>query len=392
MFLLLFSLASSARWAVLMAGSNDWYNYRHQADIATIYDLLINRSFPADHIITIAYNDIPSDSKNPYRNKLFHNVDHHNMYHGASHIDYTGGKVTAQSFYDVLTGNKTAGKVLESTAEDDVFIYYDNHGADGILGVPDGVLEYITFERLQECVNTMHKKGMYKRLLFMVEACESGHLPGFIKAPNAVVITAAKYSESSMGSIFDPDVDNYLSNEFTFAAIDLINQTDLKISEFYDKLVKGTPSSTPQIGGGGYEALKDTYISTWFGEYKNEPKNVLAKPRPKIVEKMSQREVLRHLLKKRGDLHSLKKLHALDANRAKIEKKLKDIAYLLNIDDLNKVENPTKENWSCFFKALEAFTKKNGNLHQDDMGLTRKLLDMCAVRSEENVIKAVHVI
>ena len=393
MFFLLSSLAACGRWAVLMAGSSDWYNYRHQADIATLYDLLINRSFPPEHIITVAYDDEPYLAENPYRGKLFHNTDHHNFYHGSSKIDYAGAKVTVDALYNIISGeHKEHGKVLESTEEDDVFIYYDNHGADGALGVPEGAPKFILFDDLGDSFKTMYNKKMYKRLLFMVEAYESGNLPKYLPIPNAVVITAAKHDENSWAAIPDAELDNMLSDEFTFAAIDLINKSDYTIDEFYQNLVKGTTHSTPQIGGGGYPALKDTHISAWFGEYTKKPEESVSKPRPKVAEAIPQREVLRHYLKHRTDLSAMKQLHELDANTQKTIKKFEDIAYLLNINNLQKVQNPTDDHYKCFFDSMRAFSKKYGTVHPDDMGLTRKLLDMCAVRPKEMVIKAIEAI
>lgn len=38
-------------WALLVAGSNGWYNYRHQADTAHAYQVLKNHGIPADRIM-----------------------------------------------------------------------------------------------------------------------------------------------------------------------------------------------------------------------------------------------------------------------------------------------------------------------------------------------------
>lgn len=53
--------------------------------------------------------------------------------------DYTGTNVTAANLYAVILGNKTAltggsGKVLNSGPNDNIFIYYTDHGAAGIIG------------------------------------------------------------------------------------------------------------------------------------------------------------------------------------------------------------------------------------------------------------------
>jgi legumain len=51
--------------------------------------------------------------------------------------DYTGNTVTADNFIHVITGNASAvtggnGKVLQSGSEDNVFIYFTDHGGPNI--------------------------------------------------------------------------------------------------------------------------------------------------------------------------------------------------------------------------------------------------------------------
>lgn len=66
------------------------------------------------------------------------------------------------------------GPVLESTSEDNVFVYYADHGAVGLIATPSG--PYIYSDDLNNTLTTMHSKGMYKKLVFYLEACESGSM------------------------------------------------------------------------------------------------------------------------------------------------------------------------------------------------------------------------
>ena len=47
-----------ANWALLIAGSNEYMNYRHQADVCHAYHVLHNHGIPDDHIIVMMYDDI----------------------------------------------------------------------------------------------------------------------------------------------------------------------------------------------------------------------------------------------------------------------------------------------------------------------------------------------
>jgi legumain len=44
-FLALILVSNCANWAVLIAGSNTWYNYRHQADVFHAYQMLLGKGF-----------------------------------------------------------------------------------------------------------------------------------------------------------------------------------------------------------------------------------------------------------------------------------------------------------------------------------------------------------
>lgn len=52
------SFSWAANWAVLVAGSNEWVNYRHQADICHAYQILHKNGIPDSNIIVMMYDDI----------------------------------------------------------------------------------------------------------------------------------------------------------------------------------------------------------------------------------------------------------------------------------------------------------------------------------------------
>lgn len=115
-FLLLSALASCSQYVLLYAGSNTYTNYRHQADIFTIYHQILARGFDKSQISLYAYDDIATDPSNPFQGQLFHTLDHKtNVYPGSDAINVKGDKVTAQAFTDAISN-------LPTTSEDYVFI------------------------------------------------------------------------------------------------------------------------------------------------------------------------------------------------------------------------------------------------------------------------------
>lgn len=52
------SLSEAANWAVLVAGSKGWSNYRHQADVCHAYQILHKNGIPDSNIIVMMYDDL----------------------------------------------------------------------------------------------------------------------------------------------------------------------------------------------------------------------------------------------------------------------------------------------------------------------------------------------
>jgi legumain len=55
---LLFGCITADNFAVLVAGSNGYYNYRHQADVCHAYQILHKHGIPDSNIVVMMYDDI----------------------------------------------------------------------------------------------------------------------------------------------------------------------------------------------------------------------------------------------------------------------------------------------------------------------------------------------
>ena len=111
------ALADSAsnHWAVIMAGSKNYGNYRHQADSHHAVKIMLENGIPRDQIIHLAYDDIAYHVKNPLKGQIFNAPSDgpgRNVY-DQSEIDYRGSQVTKDNFFKVLLGDTSApGPVL----------------------------------------------------------------------------------------------------------------------------------------------------------------------------------------------------------------------------------------------------------------------------------------
>ena len=200
--------ANSDHWAVLVAGSNGFWNYRHQADICHSYQILKKNGIPESNIIVMSYDDVANDPENPIPGKLFNKPNGEDVYAGCN-IDYKGDSVTPENFMAILKGDKTKvtggnGKVLGSNANSKVFINFADHGAPGLIAFPN---EYLYANDLNATINFMHSNNMYKEMVLYIEACESGSMFEGILANNINVyaVTAANPDESSWGTYCPPD-------------------------------------------------------------------------------------------------------------------------------------------------------------------------------------------
>ena len=206
---LLLGLAEAVdHWAVLVAGSNGFWNYRHQADICHAYQVLLKNGFPASNIIVMAYDDIANDPENPIPGKLFNKPDGKDVYVGCK-IDYKGDDVTPTNFLSILKGDAASvkggnGRVLKSTKDSKVFINFSDHGSPGLIAFPN---EYLYAKDLNTTINFMYQKQMYQEMVLYIEACESGSMFDKILATdiNVYAATAANPYESSWGTYCPPN-------------------------------------------------------------------------------------------------------------------------------------------------------------------------------------------
>ena len=167
----LLSVAMSANWAVLVAGSKGYFNYRHQSDVFHAYQVLLQKGFNPDHIITMAFDDIASSPSNPFPGKIYNHPTYQeagvDVYEGVR-IDYKGVDVTPENFQAVVEGDKEASggkKVVEAGKNDNVFIFFSDHGAVGLIAFPT---RYLYADKLATTLNDKIK-GKYNKLVFYLE-------------------------------------------------------------------------------------------------------------------------------------------------------------------------------------------------------------------------------
>uniref|UniRef100_A0ABM5FBB1 Legumain n=1 Tax=Pogona vitticeps TaxID=103695 RepID=A0ABM5FBB1_9SAUR len=227
-------------WVVIVAGSNGWYNYRHQADACHAYQIVHRNGIPDEQIVVMMYDDIAYDEENPTPGIIINRPNGTDVYKGVLK-DYVKEDVTPENFLAVLRGdaeavkNKGSGKVLKSGPKDHVFVYFTDHGAPGLLAFPS---DDLNVQDLKKTIQYMYHHKKYQKLVFYIEACESGsmmeHLPDNI---NAYATTAANSDESSYACYFDDKRQTYLGDLYSVSWMEDSDAEDLKKETLHKQFV-----------------------------------------------------------------------------------------------------------------------------------------------------------
>jgi legumain len=286
-------------WVLLIAGSNSYGNYRHQADIYHAYQVVKKNGVPDANIIVFHYDDIASSSENPHKGTVINNPKIlTNVYAGVPK-DYTGFDVTPTNILAVLAGNASAldcqggkqqppthcsKKVIASGPQDDVFVMFDDHGGAGILGMPDRdpPVPYLYANDINRVLKAKAAAHGFHQLTFYIEACEAGSIfDGLLPANiNIYATTASNPDESSWGCYCPgmdppppPEYETCLGDLYAVSVTEHADATDESketLSSEYNYLKirvsqNGTYSQGSHVMQYGQTSIDSEPVSTFLG-------------------------------------------------------------------------------------------------------------------------------
>nr|XP_043631547.1 vacuolar-processing enzyme beta-isozyme-like [Erigeron canadensis] len=198
------TLGNGTRWAVLVAGSKGYGNYRHQSDVCHAYQILKKGGLKDENIVVFMYDDIAKSDENPRPGTIINSPAGKDVYAGVPK-DYTGTDVTVDNLFAVLLGDKNAvkggsRKVVDSKPDDRIFLFYSDHGGPGVLGMPN--TPHLVAKDLVDVLKKKHAMGTYKEMVIYLEACESGSIfEGILPEDiNVYATTASGATENSYGT------------------------------------------------------------------------------------------------------------------------------------------------------------------------------------------------
>ncbi len=233
-------------WALLVAGSETWKNYRHQADVLNMYNILKKNGYDDDHIILVMKDDIVNNPESPFPGEV-RRYDDVNLYVDV-HLDYNLDQLTADDFEKILSGQRSERlpHVIDATSSDNVLVFWSGHGEPGSLLLGErGEENGLTTERMASLLNTMKSRNCYRKMLWLIETCYSASVASAAEGeqiPGVLMITAAGPFETSKASQKIDGV--YRSNRFSELLTEVFSTNlDITYRNLYYELTKQTMGS-----------------------------------------------------------------------------------------------------------------------------------------------------
>lgn len=200
---------------LIVAASNGWQNYRHQADAYAFYQILRKNGVPDERIVLIAEDDIVLHPSNPKPGYVATSPEGENVYKDV-HIDYHPTTLQACDLHAILSGTERPylREVIISDSSDNLLVYWVGHGSsDGKLGWGERTFAMNDLAAYLRDV-TEHKK--FRKVLVAMEACYSGIFGNACKGIEGLLcLTATTEKEVSKTCRFNASLRVWMSNYFS---------------------------------------------------------------------------------------------------------------------------------------------------------------------------------
>ena len=277
-----------SQWAVIVAASTTWPNYRHQADALYVYQLLKNRKrkFQDDHIILIIADDIANHKRNKRPGEVIARLDGENLYKDME-IDYLLEELSVEDMSNIMQGksielqNREALRsthkylaetptILKSNEASNIIWFWSGHGVNINGNSENGYFVWegknstakgFTTDLMRQTLESMEMgedgEKHFRQLLILTEACYSASVMHICEGIEGVLaFTAANGSETSLADIYSVELKVWISNRFTKNFFDYyMENIDSKAegvvySDLYKYLVKNTIGSHVRLFNG----------------------------------------------------------------------------------------------------------------------------------------------
>ena len=216
--------ALTDQYAVLVQGSHGWENYRHEADVLNIYQMLKAGGYDDDHIILVSSDDVANASENTDRGAVRTDPDGANLREGAV-IDYKNADLTPADIVNILKGVKTdkTPVVLPADAGQNVLLFWSGHGRSKATNGIDEMAwrdemagNGMTASLLSETLQQMADHKQFRQMLVCLEPCYSANMGKALEGiPGVLAICSAGAYEQSFADSWSNDLNVWMCDRFS---------------------------------------------------------------------------------------------------------------------------------------------------------------------------------
>ncbi|RLV92657.1 GPI-anchor transamidase [Spathaspora sp. JA1] len=226
-------------WAVLVSTSRFWFNYRHMANVLSLYRTVKRMGIPDSQIILMLSDDIACNSRNAFPGTVFNNMDQAiDLYGESIEVDYRGYEVTVENFIRLLTDRwddtQPRSKRLLTDENSNIFIYLTGHGGNEFLKFQDA--EEIGAYDIADTFAQMYEKKRYNEIFFMIDTCQANTMYEKIYSPNILAVGSSAFDESSYSHHSDLDIGVAVIDRFTYYTLDFLENIPKDSKITMDKL------------------------------------------------------------------------------------------------------------------------------------------------------------
>lgn len=237
------------RWAVVVATSDTWANYRHQADALAMYQLLKRHGYDDSHIVLVMEDNIAYNKNNLHQGEVRVRMDGENLYHDVD-VDYKLSSLSINDLREIMMGNSSERlkDVISSTDNDNVIVFWCGHGSSyGELAW--GSKGRVAANDMRDILQDMSDAGKFRKMLFSIDACFGGMIGETCKGiPGVLLVSAATSTEESRAAMKDNVMGVWLSNGFTRAFQEQIDEDpSISLRDLYYVLARRTVGSHATI-------------------------------------------------------------------------------------------------------------------------------------------------
>ncbi|KAF2706341.1 hypothetical protein K504DRAFT_459640 [Pleomassaria siparia CBS 279.74] len=272
----------TSNWAVLVSTSRFWFNYRHLANVLSLYRTVKRLGIPDSQIILMLPDDMACNPRNAFPGTVYNNADRAlDLYGDNIEVDYRGYEVTVENFIRLMTDrvgeDMPRSKRLLTDDRSNILVYMTGHGGNEFLKFQDA--EEISAFDLADAFEQMWEKKRYHEILFMIDTCQANTMYSKFYSPNILATGSSEIDQSSYSHHADNDVGVAVIDRYTYYNLEFLESqvqeptSKLTMGDLFDSYdeekIHSHPGVRYDLFPGGESEARSRLVLDFFGNVQN---------------------------------------------------------------------------------------------------------------------------